>query len=39
LAVATQGLGAVPRDDLRAMVHEDSDGRLQLDPPSTGEGG
>jgi len=39
LAVATQGLGAVPRDDLRAMVHEDSDGRLDLDPPTTGEGG
>jgi hypothetical protein len=39
LAVATQGLGAVPRDDLRAMVHEDSDGRLELDPPDDGEGG
>jgi hypothetical protein len=39
LAVATQGLGAVARDDLRAMVHEDSGGRLQLDPPSTGGGG
>ena len=37
LAVATQGLGAVPRDELRAMVQEDSGGRLQLDPPSTGE--
>ncbi len=39
LAVATQGLGAVPRDQLRAMVHEDSDGRLELDPPATGKGG
>jgi hypothetical protein len=39
LAVATQGLGAVPRDDLRAMVFEDSGGRLSLDPPATGEGG
>jgi hypothetical protein len=39
LAVATQGLGAVPRDLLQAMVHEDSGGRLQLDPPSTGGGG
>ena len=39
LAVATQGLGAVPRDLLQEMVHEDSDGRLQLDPPSTGGGG
>ncbi|WP_241037370.1 hypothetical protein [Blastococcus litoris] len=38
-AVATQGLGAVAREDLRAMVHEDSDGRLQLDPPADGEGG
>lgn len=39
LAVATQGLGAVPRDQLRAMVREDSDGRLELDPPADGEGG
>ena len=39
LAVATQGLGAVPRDDLRAMVHEDSGGRLDLDPPTAEEGG
>jgi hypothetical protein len=36
LAVATQGLGAVPRDELRAMVHEKSGGRLHLDPPATG---
>ena len=39
LAVATQGLGAVPRDDLRAMVHDDSGARLDLDPPTTGEDG
>ncbi len=39
LAVATQGLGAVPRELLQAMVHEDSGGRLQLDPPATGGGG
>jgi hypothetical protein len=39
LAVATQGLGAVPRDDLRAMVREDSGGRLELDPPTIREGG
>ncbi|MGY1801863.1 hypothetical protein ACI78T_01125 [Blastococcus sp. SYSU D00922] len=38
-AVATQGLGAVARDDLRAMVREDSGGRLELDPPADGEGG
>lgn len=38
-AVATQGLGAVARDDLRAMVREDSGGRLDLDPPRDGEGG
>ena len=39
LAVATQGLGAVPRDELRALVREESDGRLELDPPPTREGG
>jgi hypothetical protein len=32
LAVATQGLGTVPRDDLRELVREESDGRLELDP-------
>jgi hypothetical protein len=32
LAVATQGIGAVPRDDLRELVHEESGGRLELDP-------
>ena len=35
LAVATQGLGAVPRADLRALVHEKSGGRLELDPPAS----
>jgi hypothetical protein len=39
LAVATQGLGAVTRDDLRALVHDKSDGRLELDPPKTEGGG
>ncbi|TQN41166.1 hypothetical protein FHU33_0526 [Blastococcus colisei] len=39
LAVATQGLGAVPRDELRALVHEKSGGRLYLDPPATRDGG
>jgi hypothetical protein len=38
LAVATQGLGAVPRDDLRDLVHEKSGGRLELDPPPAEEG-
>ena len=33
LALATQVVGAVSRADLRDQVHEDSDGRLQLDPP------
>ena len=37
LAVATQGLGAVPRSELRELVREQSDGRLELDPPA-GEG-
>jgi hypothetical protein len=39
LAVATQGLGAVPRDALRALVHRESDGRLELDPPPAEDGG
>jgi hypothetical protein len=38
LAVATQGLGAVPRAELQALVHEKSGGRLDLDPPATGGG-
>jgi hypothetical protein len=33
LALVTQTIGAVPRDQLRDLVHEQSDGRLQLDPP------
>lgn len=32
LAVATQGIDAVPREQLRALVREESDGRLELDP-------
>jgi hypothetical protein len=32
LALATQVVGAVPRDDLRELVHEESGGRLELDP-------
>ena len=33
LAVATQSLGTVPRQELRDLVREQSDGRLELDPP------
>jgi hypothetical protein len=33
LAVATQSLGTVPREELRQLVHEQSGGRLELDPP------
>jgi hypothetical protein len=36
LAVATQGLGTVPRAELRALVRERSDGRLELDPTDGG---
>ena len=35
LAVATQIIGTVPRDDLRNLVREESDGRLELDPPGS----
>jgi hypothetical protein len=38
LALATQVVGAVRRDDLRTQVHDASDGRLSLDPESTSEG-
>ena len=36
LAVATQGVGTVPRAELRALVRERSDGRLELDPTEGG---
>jgi hypothetical protein len=36
LAVATQGLGTLPREELRELVREQSDGRLELDPPGAG---
>jgi len=39
LAVATQGLGVVPRDELREMVRDKSGGRLELDPPTVRDGG
>lgn len=32
LGFATQGIGAVPRDAVRAAVHEQTDGRLELGP-------
>jgi hypothetical protein len=32
LAVATQSVGTLPRDALRAHVREETDGRLELDP-------
>ena len=36
LALASQAVGAVSRAELRAQVHEDSGGRLELDPPGAG---
>ncbi|SEL31543.1 hypothetical protein SAMN04515665_11121 [Blastococcus sp. DSM 46786] len=36
LAVATQGIGAVTRDQVRAAVLDQTDGELQLDPPAGG---
>ncbi len=36
LGFATQGLGAVPRDAVRAAVDEQTDGRLRLDPDQAG---
>ena len=32
LGFATQGIGAVPRDAVRAAVREQTEGRLELDP-------
>ena len=34
LALASQIVGVISRDDLRDQVHEESGGRLSLDPPS-----
>jgi hypothetical protein len=34
LALATQAVGSVSRTDLEAQVREESDGRLELDPPA-----
>jgi len=36
LGVATQDLGLISREDLRAQVREDSGGRIELDPPEDG---
>ena len=36
LALATQAVGAVSRADLRRQVHDESDGRLSLDPAGDG---
>lgn len=37
LGFATSGLGAVPRDAVRAAVDEQTDGRLDLDPAPDGD--
>jgi hypothetical protein len=38
LALATSAVGVISRADLIEQVHEDSDGRLSLDPPSASDG-
>ena len=38
LALATQSIGAISRADLIALVHDESDGRLSLDPAGDGNG-
>ncbi len=37
LALATQSIGVISRGDLRAQVHDDSGGRLNLDPSTDEE--
>ncbi len=37
LALATQSLGALSREELAAQVHEESGGRLHLDPPAAAD--
>jgi hypothetical protein len=39
LALASQAVGVVSRAELRAQVHEDSGGRLELDPAGGEDGG
>ncbi|NEK59713.1 hypothetical protein GCU56_17790 [Geodermatophilus sabuli] len=34
LALATQGIGTLPREELAEQVREESHGRLELDPPA-----
>jgi hypothetical protein len=38
LALATQSIGAISRADLIALVQDESDGRLSLDPTGDGNG-
>jgi len=38
LALASQTIGVISRDDLRAQVHEASGGRIELDPPAGEDG-
>jgi hypothetical protein len=38
LGVASQGIGVISREDLRAHVRAESRGRLELDPPPAEEG-
>jgi hypothetical protein len=38
LALASQAIGVVSRADLRAQVHEDSGGRIELDPRAGEDG-
>jgi hypothetical protein len=38
LALASSAVGVVSREDLSAQVHEESDGRLSLDPAAGGDG-
>jgi hypothetical protein len=38
LAVATQAIGAVPREVVRDHVRAQTGGRLELDPPTTSDG-
>jgi hypothetical protein len=38
LALATQSIGVISREDLLAQVHDESNGRLSLDPAGDGNG-
>jgi hypothetical protein len=38
LALASQTIGVISRDDLRAQVHEATGGRIELDPPAGEDG-